>query len=570
MTLSRPAKIISSERRLDADFRAARWAHHRLLDFEDAHQRVLDEAAEQAAPGIVRVGRILARLARRAKRAAHTPEGAWAPKPRPELAATLRKRLESLRKRRNADPRWKAALAWADEEVGKPKVVRRRLAKDPSKVKRRKTETDEAFAKRFELLTNDETDEHYRQKLENPPRDTRRDVYRKQIYKKRRCHHGTWNAVIKSVDQARRAVLKRRSEGLPAEWHRPKFRHPTTLAADMKVNKNGSTSGFRIVSKGSPRPGWNGDWWTVEMQIGTGERKEAEWVRILVKCSSWHDFDESQIKTAKLTRRRSGERWSYTLSLTVEDAQKKETEWATSGLVAFDWGHREHGHDSAAEGLRAFVWCGDDDQEGEVLVPRACREAADQIDAMKSRVDATFARRKATMKLPDRNRHGYRRRLMSSGVRTKEESKWLQWEMRYERRIMRRRKRIENLRREMYLQVVRDLRQKYARFAFEKERSEDIRQLQKEEERRRRIRSNRDLVTRYEFVSLCERFGAAITTVSARNTTRECPECGHLDENGPELLIVCSKCGVARDKDRGAARIILRRAQEALVNRAAE
>ena len=86
----------------------------------------------------------------------------------------------------------------------------------------------------------------------------------------------------------------------------------------------------------------------------------------------------------------------------------------------------------------------------------------------------------------------------------------------------------------------------------------------------RRKRANRDLTARYDFVSLCERFGAELVPVPSRNTTRECPSCGHLGENGPELLAACPACGTARDKDRGAAVVILRRAEEALANHAAE
>ena len=155
MTLSRPAIVESDAVRLDAEYRSARWLHHRLLDFEDEHQKVIDAAAEACAPGILRVGSILARLARRAWRAQRTTVGRWAPKPRPELARSLTERLNVLRASRNADPRWKTALGWADEQVGAPKAARRRRAKPAEKIKRRKRESDESWAKRFALLTAD-------------------------------------------------------------------------------------------------------------------------------------------------------------------------------------------------------------------------------------------------------------------------------------------------------------------------------------------------------------------------------------------------------------------------------
>lgn len=550
LVLHRPASIEASSRSaLDAEYQAALWTHHRLLDFEDQHQAVLDAAAERVAPGITRVGRILTRLARRARRADRASKGTWSPNPRPDLAARLRVLLDDLRRARNASDEWRVALGWADEQVGEPKAVRRRKAKPASKVQRRKGESDEAWQKRFALVTTDESDEHYAAKLANPPRDTRRDEHRKQLYADLRIYWGTWNGLLASVDKARSAVLAQRKQGLPAEWRRPRWRNGNTLHVER--------GGIRVVERGQL-------WWTLEMRIGTHGR----WARIQAKCGNWHEVRNDVIVGAKLTRWRDGERWQYSVSLTV-DAHKDLSGLADAGSVAFDWGHREHGHDSATQGMRVFAWLGDDGARGEVLLPRECRTALDEIDAMKARLDETFNARKKSLVLPDHNRHGYRRRLMTSGVRTEEQSGWLRWEMRYERRIAKRRKRIENLRRETYLQAVRTLRKQYHTFMFEDEKAWSLRKLAKDEMSTRRKRSNRDVSARYEFVQICERFGAALITVTARNSTRECPDCGFVGENGPELLYACPGCGVARDKDRGAARVILARGQAALADQGA-
>jgi len=376
LVLHRPVRIESDLMVLDAEFQSARWMHHRLLDFEDEHQAVLDAAAEQSAPGIVRVGRILAKLARRAKRRERSCEGTWSPDPRPELATLLKGRLNDLRKRRNADPRWKVALEWADEQVGDPKLPRRRRAKDPRKVTRRKTETEEAFCKRFELLTTDESEEHYRAKLDNPPRDSRRDQRRKQLYANRRIYWGTYNSLLKSVDGARKAVIKRRKEGLPAEWHRPKWAAPGTLYAER--------GGFRIIERAR-------NWWAIEMQIGT----RGQWVRFRAHSrGEWPaQLRQATFVTAQLTRRRDGERWRYTVSLTA-DVAKDAGAFASRGAVAFDWGHREHGHDRQREGIRAFSWIGADGERGEVLVPTECRRLLDEIDELKGRMDKAFVARK--------------------------------------------------------------------------------------------------------------------------------------------------------------------------------
>lgn len=567
LTLSRSASVAAEHLRLiEQECSSVRWTHHRLLDFEFAHQAVIDAAAEAIIPGVTRVGSLVSRLMRRAKRAARTTEGAWCPPPKPALLSRLRARLAEMRLVRNADPRWKAALGWAEEPVGEAKACRRRRAKPADKIKRRKNETGEAFAERFALLTTDETDEHFAQKLAQARRETRRDVFRKSLYRERRIYWGTWNALLRSVDQARADVLKRRREGLPADLRRPKFRDPVSLAAD--------DGGFRIVERNVPGKRGGAIWWVVEMRVGTGD----EWVRVRAKCGTWHAIPEgAKIATAKLTRRMDGQRWVCSLSLTVETNKPGDERRATSGVVAFDWGHREHGHPREDEGLRAWTWRGDDGRTGEILIPAQCRNMLDEIDELKSRVDKAFDARKAARGLPDRNRHGYRIRLMRSGVQTAEEALWLQWEMKYERRIQARRDRIANIRKEVYTQAVRELRQSYARFAFEDERVHDpsrnrksIREVQTDEQMPRRKRANRDLATRYEFVSLCERFGADIIPVTARNTTRECPTCGQLGENGPELLTACPGCGTVRDKDEGATVVILRRAQEALASHAAE
>jgi hypothetical protein len=330
-------------------------------------------------------------------------------------------------------------------------------------------------------------------------------------------------------------------------------------------------SGFRIVERGPL-------WWVVELRIGAKKRNESEWVRLRAKCGNWHTIPETAtIEAVLLTRRRDGDRWAYSLNLVVRGVKKRFAEtFASTRTVALDWGHREHGHDRAGEGIRAFTWRGDDGATGEVLLPRACREMADAIAQLKSRLDERWNARKQALHLPDRNRHAYRARLQRAGVRTEEEAQWLRWEMRYERRIMACRKRSEQLRRETYLRAVQELRKRYAVFAIEDQPIHDavrdgpsIRKRQTEEMRRHRQRENRDMTARYEFVSICERYGATLIRVSARNTTSECPDCGQLAETEAELTIVCPGCGRARDRDHGAARIILRRAQEALANAAA-
>ena len=569
--ISRPAIVArESADALGAEMRSARWLYHRLLDFEDQHQQILDGVAEECAPGIVRVARILAVLLRRQKRRERSCEGTWSPSPHPAWLASLRVILGELRKLRNADPRWKDACRWADEPTGEAKAPRRRRAKPASAVKRRKGESEEAYGKRFALLTTDETEEHFAAKCANAPRRTRRETSRQALYdahvaegatERSRVYWGTWNALLASVDQARKSVLSRRKEGMPAEWRRPRWDDPVTIAADV--------GGFRIIDKGgvtrvAKRGAEVGDpWWTLETRVRGG------WVRFRAKFGNWHELPSgAELRTLKLTRRRGpGINWEYAVSSSV--AGMPEASHPGTGTVALDWGHREHGHPTEHAGLRVFKWLGDDGQLGEILLPRDCRELLDQVDAMKSRVDTTFNARKATLRIPERNRHGYRSSLLRSGARTSEEQAWLAWETRYERRMAHARARIDDLRRETYTQAIRALRRRYRIFALEDETIVHHRKLDLEEQTRHRKRSNRELSARYLFTQLCERSGAEIFPVPARNSTRECPHCGQLHENGPELYRACPVTGLVDDKDEMACITILARAQEALAKRAA-
>jgi hypothetical protein len=588
-TISRPAIVDRNcTEALGAEMRSARWLYHRLLDFEDEHQRVLDETAEICAPGIVRVAALVARLIRRQKRRERTTKGQWSPNPHPGWLTALSVRLGECRKARNVDPRWAAATKWADDQVGAPKQVRRRRAKAAAAVKRRKDETDEAFAKRFELLTHDETEEHYAAKVAACPSQTRREAYRQALYDahvakdatERSCvYWGTWNSLIASVDQARKMVLKLRREGLPAEWRRPRWDDPITLAADK---------GFRVIDRGAAtRVSKSGvavgdPWWTLEMRLWDG------WVRFRAKISNWHKLPGAKLRALKLTRRKDGHDWSYSVSIAVagmpEDITHSVGFTSTTpeangtpgrrelldgqGVVALDWGHREHGHPNEHHGIRVFIWRGDDGQTGEILLPRECRELVDRVDEEKSRVDSVFMARKATLQLTERNRHAYRSRLMRSGVRSSEEVSWLQWETQNERRMTRARKRVDNLRRETYTRAIRELRMRYRVFALEDETIVGHRRSDIEEQTFHRKRQNRELSARYEFVQLCERLGAEILLVPARNSTRECPRCGQLHENGPELYRACPVTGLVDDKDQLACITILARAQEALAKRA--
>lgn len=526
LSMHRPAQILKGQDALDEEMRAARYLHHRLLDFETEHQKVIDAAAEAAAPGIVRVGVLVSRLARRAKRRERTIKGSWSPNPHPAWLAALKRLVLLLKARRNVDPAWKDALKWAD--TPEPDAPSRGNAR------RKPGEDDAQFAVRVASRRNTLT---------------RREAWRKRLYdahvaggatERSRVYWGTWNALLASVDQARAMVIEARSAGAAAEWRRPRRDGRSTIAADR--------GGFRVLERGSP-------WWTVEI------RTASSWVRFRAKCGNWHEIPASaQLRTCKLTR--DGGRYSVSFSV---DGMPDELTYSVDGrremldgrgVVALDWGHREHGHDTAHLGMRVFTWRGNDGASGEVLLPKSCRESLDLVNALKSRVDLAFKARK----VPERNRFRYRARLMRAGVRTSEEALWLAWETRYEKRIDRARRRAENLREETYLRAVRALRQCYETFAFEDLSFQKLRADQKSKQMAHRKRQNRELSAPYEFQQICERLGATLIGVDARNSSRECPECGKVSDIGSDCYAVCPACGVVRDRDHGAARVLLGRA----------
>jgi hypothetical protein len=560
----------TTEARLNAEFRAARFLYHRLLDFEDQHQAILDTAAEVCAPGILEVGRIVARINARYQRKEKMGRVYSAKNP---VTRMFERTLDVLEEKkaflvtvRNADPRWKEAMGWRKErleDASTKGAARRQKAKAAARVRQKKDESDEVFAVRFARETRDETEEEFQQRVtKRASLRTREEEYHQQLYDKycavEKCtpilQYDTWNALKKSLQQARSAVLKQRRLGLPAKWRRPKW--------DGSVSICSVKERIRIVSRGKP-------WWVIQMKLASG------WVQFRAKIGNWHHIPEgTKISTCQLKRVKVGRTWKYWVSLTV-DVSTNLDQFASRGAVSLDWGHREYGHSRAHEGLRVFTWMdaskflaqGDSSDNGEIILPIECRHLLDEKDALISRLDTIFNERKKTLHLRDKNRHTYRKRLQFCGVRTEEEENWLKWENRKELQLFSIRNRIDSLREETYMKAVRMLRRRFRVFVFEDEKNWSLKKAAKEEQTVRRRRQNRDLSAKYKFKEMCERSGAEILLVPSRNSTRECPYCGNLDENTEEILLVCSGCGRVRDKDYGACMTLAKRAEEELSKR---
>lgn len=314
---------------LDAEYRAARWAHNRLLDFEFAHQRMLDDFA----PRLTRVGRLIARLKRRQRWRAKTR--GWKPPLHKELLARLMKLRDTLRAERNASPQWKALLKWPNVHVGTVNC------------RRQAGETDEEFATRAAKKGR-----------------TRRGQHFVDIYAQRHCYHGTFNGLAASVAQAVTMVIKERSNGNSSQLRRPSWRGPGRLHAQPVGCKVTRLDSKRLRIKFRLHNGW--------AELTTSAKGNLPELG-----------DSADLRTADLCRTRVGRAWHYTISLTYRvDACRH----AGGGVVGIDTGHRKRDGNE----LRACVWYGSDGRRGEVLLPAECMRCIETADAIYSKIDTAF------------------------------------------------------------------------------------------------------------------------------------------------------------------------------------
>lgn len=499
--IHRPVRILSDTHVLDREFRAARWIYHRLLDFELEHQAMLDAAF----PRLTRVGKLLGRLKRR-DRWRERVTGGWAPKERPELRKALEELRVELRKERNADPRWKELLGWPRDKVGEKRV------------RRQKDESDEKFEERRAKA--------YR---------SRREQHAINVYAQRRCHWDAYNAQKKFVDQAVKTVLKVRREGRSARLRRPKWSDPgqiQVMPRSFEWDRQSLTMHVRLHQ----------GWATFKLRQNTGGVKGL--------MDEWPE--DASIRVVELCRERVGNGWKYSVSVTIAGTWTSKIQ-SGKGVVGIDTGHRQYSDGR----IRAWVWYGDDGRRGEVVLPAKCRQHLLQAQAIQEAVDKTFLKMNTGFK----NRHLYRRHLLSLGVRTEEQASWLAWETTRERSMRSHRKKARNIRTEIYTQAVRDLRRHYDRMGIDVV-GKSVQRLQIDEMTRHNIRQNRDLVSAYSVKVLCERYGIKDMAATARDSTAECPGCHELRETSKDLTIWCPSCDLRCDQDFGAAYIMMCRAAD--------
>lgn len=516
--LKRPALVEESEA-LDREYRAARWVYNRLLDFELEHQRILDAVS----PKLARVGRLIARLNRRDRWRERASEGSWAPRERAELRSTLIALRDQLRKKRNADPKWKVALNWPREKAG------------DKRCRRKRGESDEDFDARNKKAFR-----------------TRREMHALEVYADSRCYWATFNAQKRSVEQALKTVLKARTAGMPAQLRRPKRRDPGRLT----VSLNGHQIGFVILDQGQvvdpDRPFVDqkaSPWWTMSLRLKSG------FVKFRAKIGNCQDMPaDSSIKVVELCRRREGHLWKYHVCITVEGSWPEQAREA-SQVVGIDTGHRYLDDGS----IRAWVWYGSDGERGDVVLPPKCRTHLEKAQEIQAGLDQRFN----AIETAHRSRYAYRAHLLRLGVRTEEQQAWLVFETRREIDIRAHKRKVRDIRSRVYGEAIRQLRKRYRACGIDVN-GKSVQRLEQEEQKPRKSRQNRDMVAAYELKVLCERYGIADLGVTSRKSTRECPGCSKEREISKDLVIWCPECDLSCDQDFGAAYVMMCRAVDAV------
>jgi len=519
---NRPARIVDYDDSLDQEFRNARWTYHRLLDFEDAHQAVIDAVM----PELARVSSIMSRLHRRKRRASRSTKRELGH--HPELLAKLGERRLELKKQRDSMPEWKAAKSWDRDVIPDDEVIA--LGLSPKKVRRKAGESDESFLARQASASSD-----------------RRRVNNLLVYRESRCHRGSYSAALDSAKQARSYVMRDRSAGKPAKIRRPRWSDRQSLVWQ-------GVGSIRHVGSGNISV--DGRYWCLTLPIGRENGK----VKIRMKIGDLRVPDEHDVLEVKLTRERVAGKWRYSISVTI-DADWPTTARSPDGAVGMDWGHRRMLDGS----IRAWTLDGSDGFADNIVLPAELMKANEAAQAEQSRADELYVARKSALGLRARNRHTYQSHLerTPSDELTTDEAAWLAWHNKICGRIAKKKRRIRNKRKEIYLQEARRLRARYETFYVEKIVAQKMKDKQTDDQMARKSRQARDIVAAYKFKEmLAKQYGATVVEIDPRNTSRECPSCGHVSGPTSDVEICCEKCGLVRDRDAGAA-IMIRRKGEA-------
>lgn len=298
------------------------------------------------------------------------------------------------------------------------------------------------------------------------------------------------------------------------------------------------------------------------------------------------------VRQAAVLRERVGAAVRWKLVLTVElPADEVSPVPRGEGRIGIDVGWRK-----TADGLRIAAWSDDLGRTGEVVLPAAWLSEMGRVEDLQSLRDQHVNAIKAALGAWVKAAPGVPAWLREN-VRT-----LAQWRAAGRLVALERRWRVERFagddagyqmlsewaRRDLHLweweshlrdQLIRQRRERYRVFAADVVRryrevvmeAFDLRPMARRDQAATDLPGEARHMRQWAAVSVfreavknaCRREGVGVREVDARNTTRECPDCGAIEEFDAAASVyhTCGVCGRRRDQDLGAARILLMRSE---------
>ena len=381
----------------------------------------------------------------------------------------------------------------------------------------------------------------------------------KSLNSSKTCSWGTYNAQREAHDRAIKAVFARRKQGLPSEV---RFSSDPTRYIAAQIQCESSQKGtdkdpqawsnitrddgrgqarllkLRDTSKGA----------VYELRIRTADGC----VSAKVHMRGWTLPDDARVPTVRLVATPSGHSWRWHACITVVGSWPERE--VIPGAVGYDWGHRE-GPDGS---VRAYYFATSDGRHGEVRIPPTVRRAIDVADDVQAERSTLLDSVRSKLAELGKSRSPKRALRLIRAVPTT--SPELLGYVASEKALAKRegnlRRKAYNIRTEVYRRETRALN--YEVRAMEDIKKDSMKKLGVEGMTARRGRANRDLVAASEF----ERWSAPTTTVPARNTSKMCHVCNHINQIGSSVHWTCDGCGTSHDRDHNAAINIMRAALE--------
>lgn len=325
----------------------------------------------------------------------------------------------------------------------------------------------------------------------------------------------------------------------------------------------------------------------LKLRMGSVDRKTPIWLEIPIVLHRPLPVG-GLVRSVSIFRERVGisYRWKATMTVELPDQLHKP---APIGRIALDVGWRK-----LPEGLRVAAWSDDANRVGQVVLPQSWLSEMGQVENIRSLRDQHFNSVKAALSAWFKAAPGVPE-WVSEDVRTLHQ--WrstgrlaglvLRWrgnrfdgdEAGFEMAEAWRKRDLHLGDWEAHLrdQLITNRRERYRIFAarIAREYGEvvlekfDLRKVAEHEQGAKDLPAEARHMRQWAAVSTlrlviknaCQREGVIVSEVDAKNTTKECPRCGTVEDfdAASNLQHKCGACGYTRDQDLGAARVLLTR-----------